>query len=375
MKITVNTKPLLEALNLGIINSNVTKYYEKSETAQLKIEGNSLIINLEADSILSEIEMKGKVEDTGYVTTDSGDIGFVSSMTLKQLVSSFETATVIFEFTESGLLVVSGKSKFTLPYKVDSDAGLEYDRPKEKGTSENFDLNQETWDFVDKYQMYAIAMSFLHKVYSRVYSGKSNDVLVCDYDSGVYTHSNKPALGKACLLSSTIINLFNSLPEGAMIAECGDDYLVKVSTDSYNFRAEFHPDSEEDEEFGDYMSDTIIEIMNSPETGISLKVGSINKILSQSALLSSNSEDTIELQVKGSTVKLVDKYTDCFIESSGSSKLDYSLQFKKSLFKSVISNCPEDDVVIQPILDEDENSVGGVLFSSKDLQVVLAGVE
>jgi len=51
------------------------------------------------------------------------------------------------------------------------------------------------------------------------------------------------------------------------------------------------------------------------------------------------------------------------------------LQFKKSLFKSVISNCPEDDVVIQPILDEDENSVGGVLFSSKDLQVVLAGVE
>ena len=373
MKITVNTKPLLEALNLGIINSNVTKYYEKSETAQLKIEGNSLIINLEADSILSEIEMKGKVEDTGYVTTDSGDIGFVSSMTLKQLVSSFETATVVFEFTESGLLVVSGKSKFTLPYKVDSDAGLEYDRPKEEGTSENFDLNQETWDFVDKYQMYAIAMSFLHKVYSRVYSGESNDVLVCDYDSGVYTHSNKPALGKACLLSSTIINLFNSLPEGALIAECGDDYLVKVSTDSYRFRAEFHPDSEKDEEFGDYMSDMIIEMMNSPEKGLSLKVGSI---LSQSALLSSNSEDTIELQVKGATVKLVDKYTDCFIESSGVSNIDYQLQFKKSLFKSVISNCPEEDVVIQPILDEEDDSmVSGVLFRSKDLQVVLAGVE
>lgn len=383
MKFTVNTKPLVEGLNLAIVNANVSKYYLKSTMAQLKVVDGVLVINIEAASILSEVRLKGMVEDA------SSAIAFVDSMVLKQLVSTFETATVIFDFAENGLVLQSGKSKFTLPYMVEADDeedGMEFETPSTVGTSDWVEVDKTGWKFVKDYQMFAIAMSFFHKVYTLVFTDNKGNVIVGDYDNGIFTHSKKLNLGKTCLIADTIVNLFNNLPDGAVIAENNDNYLISVHTDSFDYTAEFIPEYESNPEFGSYNSQIIINMMNSDVTGIKVDSGIINKILNQAALLSSASEDKIDFIVSGKSLVLKDKNIDCSISSSTESPIDYSITFKTALFKPMISNLSEEEVEVRPLVDYDESgnfitddagniAVNGVLFINKDMKSVIAGAD
>ena len=372
MKFTVNTKPLVEGLNLGILNSNISKYYQKSTIAQIKTKGDELHINLEATSILSEVVVKGS-PDAG--DGESEAIAFVDSLTLKQLVGTFETATVVFEFSENGLILHSGRSAYTLPYMIDEDAEIEFESPSKNAASEWATIDKSGWKFVKDYQMFAIAMAFIHPVYTRVYVNGNGDVIVGDYDNSMFTHSKKSTLGKACLLADTIVNLFNALPDGATIAENDSDgYIIHVHTDSFDFSAEFTPDYESNPDVGTYNSDIIINMMNSDIPGIKVNVGAINKILNQAALLSSASEDKITFSVSGDTLTLKDKNIDCAIASSTKSGLDYSIDFKTALFKPIISNSPDDEVEIRPLVDED-GEITGILLINKELKSVIAGVD
>ena len=99
MTFTCNTKPLIEALSLGVINSNISKFYRKSCLAQISGDSSdTLVINLEASYIYSEIRLKGYKEGEGDIPTV-----FVDNSLLKSLVSTFENATTTFEFTDSGI--------------------------------------------------------------------------------------------------------------------------------------------------------------------------------------------------------------------------------------------------------------------------------
>lgn len=363
-KFTVSTKPLIDGLNLSILNANVSNFFQRSTMAQVTATKNTLTINLEAAFIYSEVEFKG------MGTEDESATIFVSSLLLKQLVSTFEAATTVFEFDESGLILHSGKSKFTLPKVIDAD--MTFQRPSSL-SSDIIDIKKEDWKFIKDYQLYAIAMSFVHPVYTKAWCGETGDVLVGDFDTGLFTHSKKGNLGSTCLLSDTIINLITSLPDGAKIYRLEDSYIVHVKTDSFTFTSEFVPKHESDEDMGSYNADMILSIMSTDGESIKVNVAAIMKVLNQADLLSTNSEDSIKLSVSSGQIELKDVNVQCTIQAEGIISNPYDVEFKIDSLKKVMSNCSED--VVSIFAARNEGEVSGITIFSKDLTTSIAAVE
>lgn len=371
MIFTTNTKPLSDALALGVINSNVNKFYSRSCIAQIRARGNDLTLNLEAAFIKTEIRLKGNADNH-----DVEGLAMVDCLLLKQLVSTFESSTVQIEFVEGGIVLKSGASKFTLSSIVDAD-DIELDKPSiPEYSAESIDIDKSDWRFIKDNQMYAIAMSFIHPVYTRVWIGDQGDVLVGDMDNSIFTHSKKNKLGTTCLLSDTIINLFNSLPEGAKLVKGNNRaYVISIKTDAFDMLCEFKPQYEDEEEVGSYSSDIILDMMNHPEDSVEVSTVSINKYLSQATILSTNSDDTVKFIYdydNPEQVILKDKNSSVNIPCKGTI-LPVDITFKTSLLRSAISNYSDETLKISPYISDDE--VVGILIWSKDLTTVLAGVE
>lgn len=368
MIFNVSTKPLTDALNLGVVNQNVSKFYQKSCLAQVTASARDLVINLEAANVLTELRLKGSGDFEETVTM------FVDCLILKQLVSTFTNGVTSFEFTEGGLILHSGTSKFTLPKMLDG-AEIELNAPHSDNlqTALAVPIDQSDWKFIKDHQMYAIAMSFIHPVYTRVWLGEKGDVLVGDFDNSLFTHTTKNKLGKTCLLSDTIVNLFNALPEGAKLNKVDEAYVIQVTTDGFSYLSEFKPIYESDEGVGSYNADIILDMMQpAVESGVKVNTEAIIKFLNQAALLSSSTEDTITLAVDSTTLALTDKNVDCKLAIENSTE-SYSVEFKTALLKSVVSNFDEDNVMIAPMKQEDE--VAGIIVWTKQMTVVLAGID
>lgn len=371
MIFTTNTKPLSDALALGVINSNVNKFYSKSCIAQVCAHGNDLTINLEAAFIKTEIRLKGNADDH-----EVQGKALVDCLLLKQLVSTFESTTTQIEFVEGGIVLKSGSSKFTLSSIVDVD-DIELDKPSiPEYQSTSIDIDKSDWRFIKDNQMYAIAMSFIHPVYTRVWIGEDGDVIVGDMDNSIFTHSKKNKLGSTCLLSDTIINLFNSLPEGAKLVKGNNrSYIITIKTDAFDMMCEFKPQYEDEEEVGSYSSDIILGMMNHPETSVEVSTVAINKYMSQATILSTNSDDTVKFIYdldNPDKIILKDKNSSVNIACEGSI-MPVDITFKTSLLKSAVSNYSDEKIHISPYVADDE--VVGILIWSKELTTVLAGVE
>ena len=370
MKFQVSTTPLNDGLALGVVNANVSNFFKRSNIAQITATKNELRINLEADRILSEIRLKGLGDSEDDVTT------FVSCLLLKQLVSTFVAPVTTLEFVDGGLILHSGKSKFTLP-KLDIDASsTSLNCPELPDyNSASLDIDKSDWKFIKNNQMYAIAMSFSqHPVYTRVWVGDHGDVLVGDFDNGLFTHSEKSKLGTTCLLKDSIVNLFNSLPEGAKISKVDEKYIVKVTTDGFEFISEFSPEYESDENVGSYSSDIIIDMMShTDENSVIVPTAAINKFLSQADLLSSGSSATIKLHVDNNELTLKDDNVDCKVDLDTLYPDSYEVEFNTSLLKSVLSNYTDETVRISPMVQGEE--VAGIKVWSKEVTTVLAGVD
>lgn len=376
MKFIVSTKPTKSALDLAIINSNVSKFYSKSCLAEVSANANTLTINLEAASIVSEVKLKGSGD------TDEASTVFVDSLVLKQLIASFDSPTIIFEFAESGLILHSGKSKFTLP-KMTDDSDMALARPLkalELSNCVNVDVDSSAWKFVKDHQMFAIAMSFVHPVYTNVWVGDGDDVVVGDFDNSIFTHSHKSNLGCCCLLSDTIVNLLMSLPEGSKIVRDPESrsYIINGSTDSFDYIAQFTPKYESDPGVGSYNADMVLSMMpDSSDQAVTLDSDKISKLLNQASLLSTSSEDTITLSVRDKQAWLHDNNVNGSVDIKPSCDWDkikeYSVEFRTALLKSAMSNY-SGDISIYPCMADDD-IVGGVVMKDKDVTTLLAGVE
>ncbi len=366
MKFQTNTKPFADALALGIINSNVSNFHKKSCIVQVSADSNMLKINIEASRICTEIHLKGSGE--GEPATI-----FVDSLLLKQLASTLESSTITLEFEEGGLIIQSGKSRFTLPKMLDV---TEFELrspvlPDYNPTS--IDIDKSDWKFIKDNQMYAISMAFVHPVYTRVWVGEKGQVLVGDFDSSLFTYSNKSKLGTTCLLQDSIINLFNSLPEGAKLIKVEKDYLVQLSTDGYSYVTQFTPEYEYDDNVGSYNAAIFLEMMQHPDTFSTVSVSAVTKLLNQAILLSSTSEDSIKWKVSNNVLNLKDRNVDGNIPVDGEESIDYSVEFKLESLRKVIANYNDETVCISPMSQDDQ--VIGILVWNKDLTTIIAGVE
>lgn len=366
MKFTCNTKPLNDALALGIVNSNVSKYYAKSNLAQITATKTKVTINLEASYIVSELALKGMGDTDETVTT------FVDSLLFKQLVSTFETTTITLEFVAGGLILHSGKSKFTLPQMMESGE-LELRKPSSVEGLVATDVARDDWKFIKDNQMFAISMSFEQPVYTRVWVGESGDVLVCDLTDGVVTHSRRSKLQATCLLSDTVINLLSSLPEGAKIRQNDRNYIVTVTTDSFSYTSEFTPQYEDDPDVGSYHSEIILPSTIEPKEVITVSAPALNKFMGQASLLSSGTEAQIEMSVEGKQLTLKDDNVDCKVDIESGDVEPFAVSFKTSYLASIISNFGNAKLHISPRVRDDK--VVGVGFWTSDLGAVLAAVE
>lgn len=368
MNFTVNTKPLIEALNLGVINSNVSPFHKKSTIIQVSADEHDLKLNVEAESIKSELTLKGSGDSKSIEKI------FVSSLLMKQLVSTFDSTTVTLEFAEGGLILHSGTSKFTLPKLIDED-DIELDRPaKPMQDSLQFEIDKASWKFIQDRQMYSKSMSFIHPVYTYVWVGESGDVLVGDFDNSLFTHSKKNTLQTTCLLSDTIINLFESLPDNTKLSKYDKDYILQYDSDSLTYVSQFSPKYENENDIGDYNSDIFLDMMEPPETSYTFDTSIINKYLSQAELLSTSTDDTIKFIVKDKVLELKDNNVHCKLGLDGDSTIsEFDIEFKTDMIKKVLSNYPDKVVNISAV--EQDGEVAGMLVWDEDVVTIVAGVD
>lgn len=368
MEFTVSTKPLLNALNLGVINSNISSFHQKSTMAQLSATDDFLTINLESDCIITELVLRGSG------TESISESIFIDSLKFKQLVNTLDSDITTLEFNDSGIIVHSGKSKFTLPKMLDQE-DMAFNTPVsavEMGRVIN--INKDNWKFIQDHQMYCISVAYIHPAYTHVYMGEDGDVIVGDFDHSIFTHSKKNQLGKTCLLSDTIINMFNTLPEGATLVDMGSDYLVSLDTDAFKLRTQFTPKYEHDSDVGSYNSDIILNVMSpNTESYITVDRSALSKFLTQSDLLAISNDSIISMAVSNGIFTLVDDNVDCKVAIKGDVNLNFAVDFKGIQLKSLISNMDGDIININPVISDDE--VSGIVVWTDTMEAMLAGVE
>lgn len=366
MLFEANTKPIVDGLELAIINSNITKFYQKSCVVELNIEQNDLRINTEVSAIKSELIFKGSVSgDDSYTHT------FVDSLLFKNLIGSLDSETVKFEIEENSLTVYSGRSHFNLPQVIGED-DIELDRPNRDTAASNFiEIDQDSWKFIQDYQMYAIAMSFLHPVYRYVWMGESGDVIVGDYDNSIFTTSKKSQFPTTCLITDTIVNLLNNVPEGSQLAQLDRTYEIKVDLDPYSYICEFEPKYEEDEGIGTYSADIILNLFTHT-SGMTVKTDKLSKYLSQAELFSKTNDDTIKLVCTDGSLSLINESVNCKVDTQNPFG-DFSVSFNIKLLKDAFSHLDSESIQISPLIQDD--SVSGIVLWTDNMTTVIGGVE
>ena len=366
MRFIANTKPIVDGLDLGIIQSNITKFYQKSCIVELTIEHDSLRVNTEASSIKSELIFKGSVSGEGQSHV------FVDSLLFKNLMKTIESDTVDLELKDDGLTIYSGKSKFNLPQVISGD-DLELARPTLYQYDDKIlDVDKSGWEFIQDNQMYAIAMSFIHPVYTNVWLGEDGDVIVGDFDNSIFTHSAKVELGSTCLITDTIVNLLNTIPEDAKIIKLGRNYEIYVETDPFSYLCEFSPKYEDDEGIGDYNSGIILDLFNHTEDGIKINTASISKYIAQAELFTTKNDDTITVDVSGDTFTLINENVNCKIPIENPFG-EFSIIFQIGFLKDAISHMDKEDIFISPLMQDDE--IVGMIMWTEEMEVVLAGAD
>jgi len=372
MKFTVTTKPFQDVLDLVVVQGNISKFYAKSTILQISVDTKGvLVLNSEADSVVSEARLKGSVDKIENATT------FVDAVLFKQLVGTLDTPTIELDFVDQNIVIRSGRSTFTISSVVQS-SDMQLRTPAEPSGSE-CDLNASNWKQVKDKQMYAISENFVKLVYTYVFNG-TNEVIVGDYTSSLFTRSELEGLPVNCLLSSNIIGVILSVDSKSKIYHVGTSFILVSSTDAYEFTSELTPKYESEPEIGSYNSEAISSLfVNASSDGIIIPIFLVKQLLSQTNLLADGLSPTIKFSCSGNSLSLTSDKVDGVIEGKliGDSR-DWELEFKLKDIMSVISNLSGEVVGIYPgMLHEDgeDDIITSLVFKDEDVSVVLASID
>lgn len=366
MKFTVSTKPLINAIDLGIIKENMSKFNRLSMIAQVTATQDTLTINVEAPRIVTEMALKGSIDGE----LEEPISVFVDSVSFKALIDSFENDVTTLEFVENGLILHSGSSKFTLT-TVPSPTGASLSKPVAPSNTEPIPFNKENWEFVKSHQMFAISIWMIHPVYTRVYVGSTKDVIVGDIDNSIFTLSHKSDFPHTMLLKPSIVNLFTNLPEGASIYAQDDTYIIDIATDSYAIRTQFTPEYESDEGVGSYNYDTIFPVLQPTSNWLEFSVAPISKFINQSEILTVGSDHVISVKLAENKLSITygdSKYTTDVTKEGEFG--DFAGDFNAAFFKAIFSSLDGDTVKMCPVFDDD-GSLNSGLFWTDNMSVVI----
>jgi hypothetical protein len=366
MEFTVSTKPLKSALGLAIVSKNINKNVQRSTVAQLTMNNSELRINTETPPIKTEVVLKG--------SGDGGATIIVDAIMLKNLVSTITANQVSIKFSDNSIVINDGKSEFVIVKLIDA-VEMSLNRPSSDTNSGDSlgVVDKGAWAFLANHQMFAIAPpEGAYPVYQNVWLGDNNDSLVGDFKESIFAHSGKAGLGVTCLITESIVNLLCSVPDNSTMYRMEDTYVVCSTEDSFDYRAEFSPKYESDEN-GKYRADILLRKMAVEESqSVTVKVADIATVLSQVSMLGDGStlKDTvIRITIEPTFIKFNGRYIDATIDADGDIE-HIEKKFKIALLKKIVSNLPDSTVKISPALNND--TIVGLVFSSGDLTIICA---
>lgn len=369
----VNASALKDAVNTGIINANISKYYKKSSITQIKAYGDHIELIVNYDHVITQLNIPGEGD------FDSTSPYFVDSATFKQLINTIDCDIVFLDFIDGGIIISTTSSKFTVSNIVNTEdfelSAPSVDVPK----LSKIPFDSEDWKFIKTNQLYALANNFLNPIYTMVYVGNDSDVIVGDYDHGIFTHSKKTSMQGPCLFKSDIINLFTSLDgdPSVYINTITDpkhaSYILTNTFDTYSYISEIFP-IYEGSDYGEYHADLILNTFEETQYACNADANAVYKFLTQVGVLSNSNDSVIQWKYQDSTLTLSNKVCKCELPTDGEC-CDYTIKLPLDLLQSIFSKYIKysEPVNISPrIVDGD---FVGILITNSDVETVLAAVE
>lgn len=373
MKFTSNVKPLQDVLDLVVVPSNISKFYAKSTILQVSIDSKGqLILNSEADSVISEARLKGSVDKIESTTT------FVDSVQFKALIATLDSPTVQLDFDGGHIVVQSGRSKFSIP-NPGIDGTMALQSPVEPSGTE-FDLKSDIWKSVKDKQMYSLSDNFVKLVYTYIFNG-TKEIMVGDYMNGLFTRTPKVGLPSQCLLSSNVVSVILSVDNDSKGYHVDRSFVIVSTTDTYQFISELKPKYETSPEVGSYNSEMISELFTKADMdGILLPIVKVKLLLLQSNLLLEGDSPSIKWSCADNILRFTsDKgEVDGEIEGKLTGKpKKWELEFKLKNIMSVISNLDGENIGVYPSFQEEGDEVicNALVFKDDSVEVILAGLE
>ena len=367
MKFTVNTKPFKNALSLAVVDSNVVKYYMKSTIVQITASIDRLRVNTEASSIITEVSIYGDGDCDASVLLDA--------ILLKKLISTIDSSQLDIEFNGNSVCIVTSDGRYNLPVLGDTNESSLRRPISVDESAVAVEVKVEDWKFIKSYQMYARSEFDGYPAYTQVYVGDSGDILVGCQKRSLFTHSSCNVfgtIGSTCLISESVVNMLNAVPDNATISRVGNQYVISAQTDAFEYTTQFEPKYESDE-FGYYMADTIIDMMKTFDTPhISVLTTDVLNILNRVSILSKRLTK-LHVKVDNSGITFSNNDMKSTINVSDSPDTHYEIDMNPDMLRNVISHCPEVNIRIYPAKREGE--LVGIVITSGKLSVILAGVE
>jgi hypothetical protein len=375
MRFTVSTKPLKNAIELGIIKANVSEFFWRSRIVQITANRDTLKLNIQATGVKTRMTLKGSGD------SDTEQIIMVDCLMFKSLVDSIDSNVMSLEFIDGGLFIHAGSSKFAVPKLSDAE-DAQLDEPTDDySLADHITITPEDWQYVKEHQMYAIATQDKHPVYKNAWVGADHEIVVGDIDRALFTYSHRGNFADPCLLPPTIINLFTTIPAGSKIVKCGRSYIIEIDTDSYSLRTEFTPKYEDDETVGNYHSDFIKGMMQHPEDFVTVEVSPNLKFFKQISLVS-RPEKTKITDFIVADGKLTFSIKPNSYSAEVTSGNEYDLHFNTDFLKRVLSSFDAEVIHIAPAYKDRTDEAGnpvkkveGCIFWTDTLTAVLAGVD
>lgn len=349
MKISVSLVDLKNALNLTIINSNISKFYTISCITQMQIVDGKLIINTVAQDLCSEARINGIDSDSG-----SSELYYVDSKNFKSLIFSLSSAldVVTVELNDNSAKIYANTSRYIVPKmlesNVSSDAGMK--RPTIDTTdAKSCGMSSSNWKYVKDHQMYALSTTSIHPIYSKIWVGVAGDIIVGDFSKNLFTHSTKSTLNRTCLVTNTMINLLCDLPDNAEMYELpsGDYLLCATYGDSLSYYAEVAVDNNAKDYQAEYLFRMLV-----PEddtTYVEAYADEMCALISRARMLSTNNTPLVELKMDSHSVVISSDTVYGEVDVTDGHCDEYSMKFMADLLYNALSKYLGSYVKLSPL--------------------------
>lgn len=372
-KVVCNTKPVVDALDLGVINANISVHYRLSTLLQITGTKNLITMSTAAAGVLSEMKVKGLsegIKDSEKVTA------LIDAEKFKSLMGTVDTNSVEIKFIDGGIELWAGSSRYVFPACVDAN---DYTLPtlsKSEPDAQVIDINVNNWKSILNSQTFALATSFLMPVYNYVWVGEDGTVLTGDMDISQFTKSNKGSdLPETCLVPDTILNLLAAVPDGAQIIKLSKMYQIHLVTDTFEYTSQFALKHESDEDVGDYNSDIILSQFEPSNNTFDVSVSALRKAINQIGIVSNIESNTkIDVSLEKNVLRVISSEVNVPIEVKVNDNTeDWKSTFYYKHLQKTVSHFDDDTIQVSPIVRD--NEVAGLLMVGEELQIIIAGVQ